>query len=163
VISYLVTRESSRITRLARPARYGISSNPSFRFHHDDRRVEDRASLIVHVSRAFSLSFAAASHGRCCRRNSAAGLMTCWRRLRDWREIGTWDLMHFALLDWLARNEQIDWSRAVVDSCSRARCVWRFENRSESNGPSQTREQTSRDLRRTGPAHGRPSDWCQST
>jgi transposase len=28
------------------------------------------------------------------------------------------DLMHFALLDWLARNNQIDWSRAVVDSCS---------------------------------------------
>ena len=29
-----------------------------------------------------------------------------------------WDLIHFALLDWLARQEQIDWSRAVVDSCS---------------------------------------------
>jgi transposase len=26
--------------------------------------------------------------------------------------------MHFALLDWLARHEQIDWSLAVVDSCS---------------------------------------------
>ena len=26
--------------------------------------------------------------------------------------------MHFALLDWLARHDQIDWSRAVVDSCS---------------------------------------------
>ena len=29
-----------------------------------------------------------------------------------------WDLIHFALLDRLARNDQIDWSRAVVDSCS---------------------------------------------
>ena len=32
-----------------------------------------------------------------------------------------WSLIpnpHFALLDWLARNDQIDWSRAVVDSCS---------------------------------------------
>ena len=29
-----------------------------------------------------------------------------------------WDLIHFALLGWLARNDQIDWSRAVVDSCS---------------------------------------------
>ena len=30
---------------------------------------------------------------------------------------------HFALLDWLARDDQIDWSRAVVDSCSiRAVC-----------------------------------------
>src|SRR4029453_3545125 len=31
--------------------------------------------------------------------------------------------MHFALLDWLARKDQIDWSAAVVDSCSvRAVC-----------------------------------------
>jgi transposase len=44
--------------------------------------------------------------------------MTCWRRLRDWQHAGVWDLIHFALLDWLARDEQIDWSRAVVDSCS---------------------------------------------
>jgi transposase len=49
--------------------------------------------------------------------------MTCWRRLRDWQSAGTWDLMHFALLDWLGRHDQIDWSRAVVDSCSvRAVC-----------------------------------------
>jgi hypothetical protein len=27
-------------------------------------------------------------------------------------------LIHFALLDWLARYDRIDWSRAVVDSCS---------------------------------------------
>jgi transposase len=44
--------------------------------------------------------------------------MTCWRRLYDWQQIGVWDLIHFALLDWLARDDQIDWSRAVVDSCS---------------------------------------------
>ncbi len=44
--------------------------------------------------------------------------MTCWRRLRDWQRAGVWDLMHFALLDWLARADQIDWSRAVVDSSS---------------------------------------------
>jgi transposase len=44
--------------------------------------------------------------------------MTCWRRLRDWQQAGIWDLIHFALLDWLARYEQIDWSRAVIDSCS---------------------------------------------
>jgi hypothetical protein len=30
---------------------------------------------------------------------------------------GVRDLIHFALLDWLARDAQIDWSRAVVDSC----------------------------------------------
>ena len=28
-----------------------------------------------------------------------------------------WDLIHFVLLDWLARGDQIDWSRALVDSC----------------------------------------------
>src|SRR5215510_3143896 len=30
--------------------------------------------------------------------------MTCWRRLRDCQEIGAGDLMHFALLDWLAES-----------------------------------------------------------
>src|SRR5438874_2614011 len=44
--------------------------------------------------------------------------MTCWRRLRDWQEAGSWQLIHFVLLDWLARYGQIDWSRAVLDSCS---------------------------------------------
>ena len=44
--------------------------------------------------------------------------MTCWRRLRDWQQDGIWDLIHFALLDWLSRDGQIDWSHAVVDSCS---------------------------------------------
>ena len=28
------------------------------------------------------------------------------------------DLMHFALLNWLSREGDIDWSRAIVDSCS---------------------------------------------
>jgi len=44
--------------------------------------------------------------------------MTCWRRLRDWQDAGIWDLIHFALLDWLSRCGEIHWSRAVVDSCS---------------------------------------------
>ena len=44
--------------------------------------------------------------------------MTCWRRLRDWQQNGIWDLIHFALLDCLSRDGQIDWSHAVVDSCS---------------------------------------------
>jgi len=44
--------------------------------------------------------------------------MTCWRRLRDWQCTGIWDLIHFVLLNWLSRDGQIDWSRAVVDSCS---------------------------------------------
>jgi transposase len=36
---------------------------------------------------------------------------------------GVWDLMHFALLDWLARGGQIVWGRAIIGSCSiRAVC-----------------------------------------
>jgi len=44
--------------------------------------------------------------------------MTCWRRLRDWQRASVWDLIHIALLDWLARCDQINWSRAIVDSYS---------------------------------------------
>jgi transposase len=44
--------------------------------------------------------------------------MSCWRRLRDWQEAGIWQLFHFVILDWLARHEKIDWSRAVVDGSS---------------------------------------------
>ena len=44
--------------------------------------------------------------------------MTCWRRLRDWQEAGLWQLIHFVLLDWLARCDRIDWSRAIVDGSS---------------------------------------------
>ena len=49
--------------------------------------------------------------------------MSCWRRLRDWQQAGVWDLIHFALLNWLSRDNQIDWSCAVIDSCS-ARAVF---------------------------------------
>ena len=34
--------------------------------------------------------------------------MTCWRRLRDWQKASIWNLMHFAMLDWLARHGQIE-------------------------------------------------------
>jgi transposase len=44
--------------------------------------------------------------------------MTCWRRLRDWQEAGIWRLIHFVVLDWLARKGQINWSPAVVDGSS---------------------------------------------
>lgn len=44
--------------------------------------------------------------------------MTCWRRLRDWQEAGVWqDILHM-ILNHLQGTDQIDWSRAVVDSCS---------------------------------------------
>lgn len=44
--------------------------------------------------------------------------MTCWRRLRDWQKAGVWDKIHRVLLSHLRRADQIDFSRAVVDSAS---------------------------------------------
>ena len=44
--------------------------------------------------------------------------VTCWRRLRDWQEAGVWDRLHRALLDRLGEADQIDWSRASLDSAS---------------------------------------------
>ena len=44
--------------------------------------------------------------------------VTCWRRLRDWQEAGVWDRLHRELLDRLGQADQIDWSRASLDSAS---------------------------------------------
>src|SRR6266436_10049497 len=44
--------------------------------------------------------------------------MSCWRRLRDWQQLSIWQLIHFVLLDWLARYGKIDRSRTVVDGSS---------------------------------------------
>ena len=44
--------------------------------------------------------------------------MTCWRRLRDWHKAGVWDKIHRVLLSKLRGADQIDFSRAVVDSAS---------------------------------------------
>jgi transposase len=43
---------------------------------------------------------------------------TCWRRLRDWQEAGVWERLHRALLDRLGQADEIDWSRACLDSAS---------------------------------------------
>jgi transposase len=42
--------------------------------------------------------------------------MTCWRRLRDWQAAEVWQRLHEILLAKLRGADQIDWSRAVVDS-----------------------------------------------
>jgi len=44
--------------------------------------------------------------------------MTCWRRLRDWQAAGVWDQLHRLLLNRLGQVDQIDWSRAALDSAS---------------------------------------------
>ena len=42
--------------------------------------------------------------------------ITCWRRLDDWQRAGVWDDLHALLLARLRAADQIDFSRAVVDS-----------------------------------------------
>jgi transposase len=42
--------------------------------------------------------------------------MTCWRRLRDWQADGTWLKIHEVLLERLRGADQIDRSRALIDS-----------------------------------------------
>jgi transposase len=44
--------------------------------------------------------------------------MTAWRRLRAWQRRGVWDRIHHTLLAHLQEADQIDWSRALVDSSS---------------------------------------------
>jgi transposase len=44
--------------------------------------------------------------------------VTCWRRLKEWQEAGVWRRLLAVLLDRLGEAEQIDWSRASLDSAS---------------------------------------------
>jgi transposase len=50
-----------------------------------------------------------------CEMNCGCG-MTCWRRLRDWQQDGTWDQIHKVLLDKLRGADKIAWERALIDS-----------------------------------------------
>ncbi|WP_236067640.1 IS5 family transposase [Streptomyces brasiliscabiei] len=47
--------------------------------------------------------------------------VTCWRRLAAWNEAGVWDRLHVLLLNKLRAKDQLDWSRAVIDSFARPR------------------------------------------
>jgi transposase len=44
--------------------------------------------------------------------------MTAWRRLQDWQRRGVWQKVHEVLLAHLQAADQIDWSRAIIDSAS---------------------------------------------
>ena len=44
--------------------------------------------------------------------------MTLWNRLDEWRKAGVWDALHRLLLGKLRKEDQIDFSRVVVDSSS---------------------------------------------
>lgn len=42
--------------------------------------------------------------------------MSCWRRLRDWRQVGVWAALHRVLLERLESAGQLEWRRAALDS-----------------------------------------------
>jgi transposase len=44
--------------------------------------------------------------------------MTAWRRLHAWQKAGVWQKIHEVLLAHLQHADQLDWSRAIVDSSS---------------------------------------------
>jgi transposase len=44
--------------------------------------------------------------------------MTAWRRLHAWQKQGVWRKVHEAILAHLQGADQIDWSRAIIDSSS---------------------------------------------
>jgi hypothetical protein len=44
--------------------------------------------------------------------------MTCWRRLQEWQAQGVWQRIHHELLNWLGQLDELDWSRASLDSGS---------------------------------------------
>jgi transposase len=57
--------------------------------------------------------------------------VTCWRRLRQWQDLGVWQAVHQVVLNWLGDLDAIDWSRASVDSLS-----VRAQRGGEHTGPS---------------------------
>ncbi len=64
--------------------------------------------------------------------------MTCWRRLRDWEKAGVCQRLHELLLSKLRAADQIDWSRALVDSGSVRAVGGGGKNGTQSHGPAQT-------------------------
>jgi transposase len=66
--------------------------------------------------------------------------ITCWRRLRDWQHADVWQQLHHLLLDRLGRNDQLDWSRASLDSLS-VRAKRGLPDRPEPDRPQQARLQ----------------------
>lgn len=65
--------------------------------------------------------------------------MTLWNRLNDWRQAGVWKRLHQLLLSRLREADQIDWSRATVDSASVRAVRGGGKNRSKSRRSTQKR------------------------
>lgn len=77
-------------------------------------RIPDRQCLIGIL---FVLRTGAAWNQIPAEMNVGSG-PTCWRRFREWTAAGVWSQLHQKLLDTLGAAEEIDWSRAVIDSAS---------------------------------------------
>jgi len=75
--------------------------------------------------------------------------MTCWRRLRDWQRAGVWQRLHEAALHKLRQYDQIEWSRASIDSASVPSPPGGRSHRPQSHGPGKARLQA--------PSHRRPA------
>jgi len=43
---------------------------------------------------------------------------TCWRRFQEWTALGVWPEVHKRLLNALGKQEEVDLSRAIIDSQS---------------------------------------------
>jgi len=44
--------------------------------------------------------------------------MTLWNRLNEWRQAGVWEQLHRLVLNQLRAEEELDFSRVIVDSSS---------------------------------------------
>jgi len=42
--------------------------------------------------------------------------MTAWKKLHEWQQAGVWQALHQVLLSKLQQADQVDWTRALVDS-----------------------------------------------
>ena|SRR5215213_9549467 len=101
-------------------------------------RVSDRAALagIVYVARQ-------SCRWRDVPREVGASGVSCWRRLREWQELGVWERAHRTLLQWLGDLDAIDLERASIDSTSvRAKKGARRPARTRPTGASAARSTT---------------------
>jgi transposase len=74
--------------------------------------------------------------------------MTCWRRLAAWNEASVWDQVHQLLLNKLRSKNQLDWSRAVIDS-SHVRAARRGVRREACSSTTAATQPTPRSLTAT--------------
>ena len=91
-----------------------IPSKPRRFKHPGRRRVPDRACL----TGILFVLLTGIQWERLPQEMDCGCGMTCWRRLAEWQRAGVWQKVHEILLAKLNAAEQLDWSRAVVDSSS---------------------------------------------